>query len=42
MRWIAEIMPLCFVRWYARRNCELFSVGRKSMANPRPGVWIEK
>jgi len=41
MSWLAELMPLFFVRWYALRYCERVRVGNVSYARVRPGVLVE-
>ena len=41
MNWIAELLPLCFVRWYTRKFIERFNACDRTMASPREGVWIE-
>jgi hypothetical protein len=41
MNWLAEIMPLFFVRWYANRYCERFQLDGSVYTDPRPGVLIQ-
>ena len=47
MSWIAELLPLCFVRWYSNwvleryRDNQLIEHVPKYFANPRPGIWVE-
>lgn len=41
MIWLAELMPLCFVRWYSVKHMERVSglaAARHAYVNPRPGV----
>lgn len=39
-RW-AEILPLFFVKWWARRYCEVFHRNGVPFVSPRPGITIE-
>ena len=38
--WI-ELLPLCAVRWLARKKCERLPLGSKTVVNPRPGVYFD-
>lgn len=40
MSWLAELLPLWFVRWYSDEHCERFNIGHHIMTCPRPGVFI--
>lgn len=35
MTWLAELLPLCFVRWYAKRHMERFSIGKLVVVQAR-------
>jgi hypothetical protein len=38
--WI-ELLPLCLVRWLARKKCERLAFGDRVIVNPRPGVYFD-
>jgi hypothetical protein len=40
VRLVAEILPLCFVRWFSTTFCERFTIGHHTCTNPRPGLFI--
>jgi hypothetical protein len=40
MRWIAEILPLCFVRWFALKKLERLAIGEYVVTNPRAGIFV--
>lgn len=41
MNWLAELMPLFVIRWYARRYCERFNFAGDVYTDPRRGVLIK-
>jgi len=41
MTWLAELLPLCFVRWYAQRCLERKRAGPRLFTRPRPGIQID-
>lgn len=40
MNWLAEILPLAFIRWYSRKYISRMQVGNHLVTNPREGVFI--
>lgn len=40
MNWIAELLPLFFVRWYAHKYVEREPIRDATVMRVRPGVFI--
>ncbi len=42
MKWWTRLLPLAFVAWFARRNCEVFVIQGESYVRPFNDVLIRK
>jgi hypothetical protein len=40
MNWLAEIMPLFFVRWYAQKYGERQQLGDETVIHIRPDIFV--
>lgn len=40
MNWLAELLPLFFVRWYSRKYLGRLTLGDHEVTNPRAGVFL--
>ena len=40
MNWLAEILPLFFVRWYSRKYLMRMNLGSHLVTNPRNGIFL--
>jgi hypothetical protein len=41
MRVACALLPVAFVRWYARRHCELFVINGRTYARPFRDVLVD-